>query len=100
MNLVGKYLRHTGMSPIAQKLCFVLFTVPALSVRDEVQQPNIVLILADDLEWDYKQDRLAIMPNLRKLREEGAHLVNHVAAQPVCGPSRSSLVRIRAWMVE
>ena len=49
-------------------------------------------ILADDLDYDYKQDRLAIMPNLRKLREAGVHLINHVAAQPVCGPSRSSLL--------
>jgi arylsulfatase A-like enzyme len=55
-------------------------------------RPNFVLILADDLDFDYKQDRLAIMPNLRRLREAGVHLVNHVAAQPVCGPSRSSLL--------
>ena len=45
-----------------------------------------------DLDNDYKQDRLAIMPNLKRLRESGVHFVNHVAAQPVCGPSRSSLL--------
>jgi arylsulfatase A-like enzyme len=55
-------------------------------------RPNVVLILADDLDFDYKQDRLAIMPNLKAMREAGVHLVNHVAAQPVCGPSRSSLL--------
>ena len=59
------------------------------------KQPNILFILADDLENDYKQDRLAIMPNLRRLRESGVHFVNHVAAQPVCGPSRSSLLQGR-----
>ena len=32
------------------------------------------------------------MPNLKRLREAGVHFVNHVAAQPVCGPSRSSLL--------
>jgi len=32
------------------------------------------------------------MPNLRRLREAGVHFINHVAAQPVCGPSRSSLL--------
>ena len=58
-------------------------------------QPNILFILADDLDSDYKQDRLAIMPNLRKLREAGVHFINHVAAQPVCGPSRSSLLQGR-----
>lgn len=55
-------------------------------------RPNIVLILADDLDFDYKQDRLAFSPNLRRLREAGVHLENHVAAIPVCGPSRSSLL--------
>ena len=55
-------------------------------------RPNIVLILSDDLDFDYKQDRLALMPNLKRLRENGVHLSQHVAAQPVCGPSRSSLL--------
>jgi N-acetylglucosamine-6-sulfatase len=33
------------------------------------------------------------MPNLRtRLRERGAHFPNHVAAQPVCGPSRASFL--------
>jgi hypothetical protein len=49
--------------------------------------------MADDLDSDYKQDRLAIMPNLRtRIRDAGLTFTNHVAAQPVCGPSRSSLL--------
>ena len=35
------------------------------------------------------------MPNLKRLRESGVHFLNHVAAQPVCGPSRSSLLQGR-----
>lgn len=59
----------------------------------EQKQPNIVYILADDLDWDYKQDRAALMPNLfEQIVSQGAHFVNHVAAVPVCGPSRSSLL--------
>jgi hypothetical protein len=55
--------------------------------------PNLLFILADDLDSDYKQDRLAIMPNLRtRIRDAGASFSNHVAAQPVCGPSRSSFL--------
>lgn len=55
--------------------------------------PSIRSILADDLDNDYKQDRLSLMPNLRtRLRDVGAHFPNHVAAQPVCGPSRSSFL--------
>ena len=36
------------------------------------------------------------MPNLRTaIRDKGVHFLNHVAAQPVCGPSRSSLLQGR-----
>lgn len=55
--------------------------------------PNILFILADDLNADWKSDRLSYMPNLKKyLAEEGTEFVNHVAAVPVCGPSRSSFI--------
>jgi N-acetylglucosamine-6-sulfatase len=53
-------------------------------------QPNFILIMADDLDFDYKQDRLTVMPHLLSIRDSGAQFLNHVAAHPVCGPSRSS----------
>ena len=54
---------------------------------------NIVWIMADDLDNDWKDDRMTYMPALKKwFRDEGAFFENHVAAQPVCGPSRSSLL--------
>ena len=75
------------MFPMLLAAVFVLCFGAAFGAR-----PNFVLVLADDLDFDYKQNRLDIMPNLKRLREAGVHLVNHVAAQPVCGPSRSSLL--------
>jgi N-acetylglucosamine-6-sulfatase len=54
--------------------------------------PNILLVLADDLETDYKQDRLALMPNLRRLRESGVSFTEHISADPLCGPSRAALL--------
>ena len=57
-----------------------------------VTPPNIIFILADDLEADYKQDRLALMPNLRRLRASGVSFENHIASIPLCGPSRGSLL--------
>lgn len=55
-------------------------------------KPNFVFILADDLDNDFKQDRLVFMPNLKKIADTGSHFVNHAAVQPVCGPSRSSFL--------
>lgn len=71
---------------------FTLFTFACASFAASAKQPNIVFILADDLDNDYKQDRLSLMPNLRRLASQGAHFVNHAAVQPVCGPSRSSFL--------
>lgn len=51
-----------------------------------------MLVLADDLETDYKQDRMALMPNLKKLRGEGVSFVQHIAVDPLCGPSRAALL--------
>jgi N-acetylglucosamine-6-sulfatase len=69
-------------------LFFPLFSAVAAAAR-----PNILWILADDMESDYKQNRLDLMPNLRtQIRDQGLTFTEHVAAQPVCGPSRSSFL--------
>ena len=69
-------------------------------------RPNILFILADDLNADWKSDRLSYMPNLKKyLAEEGTEFVNHVAAVPVCregsspspGPRESRVMIVRHW---
>ena len=59
--------------------------------------PNIVWILADDLDARllYASMDGGAAPNLSALRARGIHFQNHVAAQPVCGPSRSSLLQGR-----
>ena len=60
---------------------------------DAASSPNILYIMADDLNNDWKNNRLDYMTNLRHyFRDNGAHFVNHVAAIPVCGPSRSSML--------
>jgi len=49
--------------------------------------------MADDLNTDYKNDRLDYMPNLKEyFKEGGTFFENHMAVVPVCGPSRSSML--------
>lgn len=65
----------------------------SLNVDAVNEQPNILYIMADDLNNDWKNNRLEYMPNLRHyFRDNGVHFSNHVAAIPVCGPSRSSML--------
>ena len=56
-------------------------------------KPNFILVLADDLESDFKQDRHAVMPNLKKmLADGGLKFSNHAAVSPLCGPSRAAML--------
>jgi arylsulfatase len=62
-------------------------------VAMSAKQPNILFMMADDLNADWKNDRLGYMPHLKKyFKDEGTFFENHVAAVPVCGPSRSSFL--------
>eukprot|EP00052_Salpingoeca_macrocollata_P015540 m.123940 g.123940 ORF g.123940 m.123940 type:complete len:533 (-) comp19723_c0_seq1:51-1649(-) len=72
-------------------LSALLFCACCCWLAAAADRPNIVYIMADDLEFDYKQNRLEIMPTLKKyFAQEGLTFLEHVATVPVCGPSRSS----------
>ncbi|MEL7588315.1 MAG: arylsulfatase [Prolixibacteraceae bacterium] len=61
----------------------------------EIQKPNIVYILADDLGYGdlscYGQKRFQT-PNLDRMAREGMRFTQHYAGTTVCAPSRSSLM--------
>ncbi len=61
----------------------------------EVQRPNIVYILADDLGYGdlscYGQTKFKT-PNIDKMADEGMLFTQHYAGCTVCAPSRSSLM--------
>jgi arylsulfatase A len=73
-------------------LFFLLFAAASLIAVD---QPNIVLIFADDLGindlacYGRKDHRT---PNLDKLAEQGMRFTCAYAAQPICSPSRAALM--------
>ena len=57
--------------------------------------PNIVLIMADDLN-DYNEDLMGhpqiISTNIKKLADSGVSFINAYSNDPMCGPSRSSMI--------
>ena len=59
------------------------------------RQPNIVLLLGDDLGYAdvgaYKADRYRT-PNIDKLAKQGVRFTAAYAAAPVCAPSRAGLL--------
>ena len=77
-------------------LILFLFLITSSTILGQQNQPNILLIIADDLGVDatngYQQnDRMPTTPHLDALRENGVTFTNTWAA-PQCTPTRASIM--------
>jgi uncharacterized sulfatase len=63
--------------------------------KKEVQKPNVIFILADDLGYGdigcYGQQQIKT-PRIDRMCAEGIKFTNHYAGSTVCAPSRSALM--------
>lgn len=60
-----------------------------------MKQKNVLLIHTDQLRYDclgFNGNQYALTPNLDKLAAEGTVFNRHISANPVCMPSRTSLM--------
>ncbi|NXF19145.1 STS sulfatase, partial [Rhodinocichla rosea] len=60
-----------------------------------VSKPNIILLMADDLgigDLGCYGNRTLRTPNIDRLAEEGVTLTQHIAASPLCTPSRAAFL--------
>ncbi|XP_064263828.1 steryl-sulfatase isoform X2 [Passer domesticus] len=60
-----------------------------------VSNPNIILLMADDLgigDLGCYGNRTLRTPNIDRLAEEGVTLTQHIAASPLCTPSRAAFL--------
>ncbi len=94
---------NTGIHTILTLAALALFVGAAFAdgAAADVQKPNIILVLVDDMGWGdtsvYPQEagtrptpRIPT-PNLEKMAEQGMQLRRHYSAAPVCAPARASL---------
>lgn len=76
---------------IALTLALISFIAPAETSR----QPNVILIMADDLGYgelgSYGQQKIRT-PHLDRLAAEGMRFTQHYTSSPVCAPARCSLM--------
>jgi arylsulfatase A-like enzyme len=77
----------------------ILFAVAALLVTnvgtEADSQPNVVLILADDLgpgDLSCYGGKLAETPNIDRMAREGTRFTQYYAASPICSPSRCGMI--------
>src|ERR1044072_3807222 len=58
-------------------------------------QPNVLLVLADDLGWgalSFDGGRLAATPHLDRMAKEGMRFTQFYVASPICSPSRCGII--------
>ncbi len=55
--------------------------------------PNLILVLADDLDARLLEEHLRDYPNLRGLAAEGTTFENAFVTDPLCCPSRATILR-------
>jgi arylsulfatase len=88
------------MLKIKHRSIFISFLLAFLAMAchqkiEEIQKPNIIYILADDLGYGelgcYGQDKIET-PNIDKLAETGMRFTNHYSGSAVCAPSRCNLL--------
>lgn len=76
-------------------LPLLTFCLAAGVLHAQNKQPNIILILADDLGYGdvgFNGQKLIKTPNLDKLAKEGARFPQFYSGSTVCAPSRSALI--------
>ena len=74
---------------------FVGFAVCAMSLQAASQRPNIVFFLIDDLGWadvGCNGSTFYETPNVDRLAAEGMRFTDAYAANPVCTPTRASIM--------
>ena len=69
--------------------------VAAGSQTGSPRQPNVVLILVDDLGWSdlgVQGSRFHETPNIDRLAQQGLRFLDAYASAPVCSPTRAALL--------
>lgn len=75
-------------------VCFVIPLLGHLADGDEKEKLNVLFISADDMNCDlsiYGNPQVKT-PNLQRLAQMGVRFDNAYCQQPLCGPSRASLM--------
>jgi arylsulfatase A-like enzyme len=83
---------------IVAALATTLAVSPKLTAKRNPTQPNIILILVDDMGigdvgcYRNADSGLPPTPNIDRLAKEGTKFTNYYSAAPICSPSRVSLM--------
>jgi arylsulfatase A-like enzyme len=92
-----KYLKITQIRALLSVLCVLPATLAA-AASDRPEQPNVILLLTDDLGWQdvkcYDIDEPSPMetPNIDALAKEGVLFWQAYSPAPTCAPTRCAIM--------
>src|SRR3712207_4133987 len=94
------YRRRTCLALLALiiAVCFSLLAAaegcgPPTGVLRAPERPNVILILADDLDARLLEDHPESYPNIQKLAAGGTSFESAFVSDPLCCPSRATILR-------
>ena len=76
-------------------LLFISLFISCQTIENKNENPNIVLIVADDLGWNdlsYMGSKYYETPNIDKLSRSGMTFYNGYASAANCAPSRATML--------
>jgi arylsulfatase A-like enzyme len=92
---MGKAKTNKPTFRITLLLWILLASMPKVEAQQS-KRPNIVVVLADDMRWDYLgamgANLIIQTPNLDKLAVEGTLFTNAFVTSAICTPSRTSIL--------
>jgi arylsulfatase A-like enzyme len=86
------------MRYIIISIVFVVISLSGIKAHSEEssKKPNVIFILADDLGWSdtelYGTTKFYETPNINRLAERGIRFTNAYSANPLCSPTRASIM--------
>lgn len=100
--VINAYLKDMNLKSIFLLAIYCLITIGCKNGKnltnqnlEKHTQPNIILIVADDMGWfdlGCYGNQFIESPNLDQMAKEGIRFTDGYAAAPLCSPSRASLV--------
>lgn len=88
-------MRSLWVSPLAMVQALVLVTDLNPVLGSNLERPNFVVMVVDDMgmgDLGCYGNKTLRTPNIDRLASEGAKLTQHIAASPLCSPSRAALL--------
>ncbi len=90
------FLKRLGVAGAALAVPSMLHKLLAEPPATDKPRPNIVFILADDLGWSdttlFGTTKFYETPNIERLAKRGMTFTNAYAANPLCSPTRASIM--------